>query len=184
MTRRSGVGPAVVLEVHREPGPPRLTVVVRDGQRVADLEVGADHRGGSLVHADGWCWQVAHPPGSGEWWLSNGDGAVVATATRHAPVGERFEVELADGTRYLVTPVGRWWTRRWRVRDEGDRAVLEVNQRRVTRPVHDVVQRAGDLPGELVWVVAWLLAERLSRGQARTRRPRWGISTDWGGEPR
>jgi hypothetical protein len=63
-----------------------------------------------------------------------------------------------------------------------DREVLEVVQRPVMRPVHDLVPRSGDLPRELAWVVAWLLAERLSRGQATTRRSRWGISTAWGGE--
>jgi hypothetical protein len=170
------------LELHREAGPPRLTVVVRDGTRIADLEVSGDHSGGTLRHEDGWCWRVEHPPGSGEWWLRDDHGQLVATAARHAPVEERCEVELTDAGCFAVVPTGRWWTRRWSVRDVDERVVLEVVQRPVTRPVHDVLLRSGDLPSELVWVVSWLLAERLSRGQATTRRARWGISNAWGGE--
>ncbi|MFO7864192.1 MAG: hypothetical protein R6U85_09350, partial [Salinivirgaceae bacterium] len=131
-------------------------MVVRDGTRIADLEVAGDHSGGVLRHEDGWRWVVEHPPGSGEWWLRDGDGRLVATAARHAPVGERCEVELTEVGRFVVVPTGRWWTRRWSVRDTGERVVLEVVQRPVTRPVHDVVLRSGDLPTELVWVVAWL----------------------------
>jgi len=180
--RRLRAGRAGALEVHRESGPPRLTVVVRGGEHVADLEVAADHSGGAVRHADGWRWTVEHPPGSGEWWLRDEHGHLVATAARHAPVGERFEVELDEGGRFAVVPTGRWRTRRWTVRDAAERDVLEVVQRPVTRPIHDLVVRSGDLPPDLAWVVAWLLAERLSRGQATTRRSRWGISTAWGGE--
>lgn len=172
---------SVALEVHREPGPPRLTVVVRDGRRLADVEVAPDHHSGTIRHEEGWTWQIEHPPGSGEWWVRDGDRSV-ATAARHAPVGERGVVVLADGSRFAVVPTGRFWTRRWSVRDAGERVLLEVTQRPVTRPVHDLRIRSGDLPRELSWVVVWLLAERLSRGQATTRRSRWGISTAWGGE--
>lgn len=181
---RTARGPAAIgFELHREPGPPRLTVVVRDGRRVADIEVTAGRTGGRIRHEDGWEWRIEHPPGSEEWWLRDEAERLVATAARHAPVGERCDLALADGDRYTIVPVGRWWTRRWSVRDAADREVLEVVQRRVTRPVHDLAPRSGDLPRELAWVVAWLLAERLSRGQATTRRSRWGISTAWGGEP-
>lgn len=182
MSRRIRAVRPGAIEVHREPGPPRLTVVVRDGARIADLEVSSDHAGGAVRHENGWRWRIEHPPGSGEWWLRDDQGGLVATAARHAPVGERCEVELADGGCFTVVPTGRWWIRRWSVRDEDERVVLEVVQRSVTRPVHDLVLRSGDLPPELAWVVAWLLAERLSRGQATTRRSRWGISSAWGGE--
>jgi hypothetical protein len=182
VSRRSRAGRAGALEVHREPGPPRQTVVVQDAKRVADLEVGAGQTGGRLRHEDGWRWRIEHPPGSGEWWIRDEADRLVATATRAAPIGERRAIELADGGRFVVVPTGRWWTRRWSVRDADDRVVLEVAQRPLTRPVHDLTLRSGDLPPALAWVVAWLLAERLSRGQATTRRSRWGISTAWGGE--
>jgi hypothetical protein len=182
VSRRSRAGKAAGLEVHREPGPPRLTVVVRDGQRIAELEVAADHSGGRIRHEDGWRWHIEHPPGSGEWWVRDEAGRTIASVARHAPVGERCDVELTDGGRFVVVPDGRWWTRSWSVRDPADRVVLEVVQRPVTRPVHDLHGRSGDLPQVLPWVIAWLLAERLSRGQATTRRTRWGISTAWGGE--
>ncbi|MFP4148538.1 MAG: hypothetical protein ACLFUG_06885 [Nitriliruptoraceae bacterium] len=183
MSASAGPARRVVLEVHREAGPPRLTVIVRDGRHVADVEVAPDHGSGSIRHEDGWSWRIEHPPGSGEWWLADGDRPV-ATAARHAPVGERFALELAGGGRFVVVPTGRWWTRRWSVHDDEERVVLEVRQRPLTRPVHDLVLRSGDLPPELPWVVAWVLAERLSRRQATTRRSRWGISTAWGGEGR
>jgi hypothetical protein len=182
VSRRAGAAPAAALEVHREPGPPRQTVVVRAGHRVADLEVAAGHTGGRLRHEDGWRWRIEHPPGSGEWWVRDELDRLVATAAQHAPIGGRWAVELSDGGRFVVVPTGRWWTRRWSVRDPDQRVVLEVLQRPLTRPVHDLVLRSGDLPPALPWVVAWLLAERLSRGQASTRRSRWGISTAWGGE--
>ncbi len=151
-----------------------MTVVVHDGRRVCDLEVAADHASGTIRHLDGWARQVNHPPASGEWWVADEDGGERATITRDGPLGERYDIEVA-GARHRIEPVGRrWWRRRWSVRDAADREVLTATQRLATRPVHDLEPRAGDLPEDLVWVVAWLLAERLSRGQSTTRRPRWG----------
>ncbi len=171
--RRARAG---VLEVHREAGPPRLTVVVHDGRRVCDLEVAVDHTGGAIHHAQGWTWQVDHPPASGEWWMVDDDTTPRATITRHRPIGEHFHLEMGDRA-FDVTPVGRWWRRRWAVSDRDERTVLEVVQRPLTRPVHDLHVRSGDLPAELAFVVAWLLAARTSRGLSPTRRPRWGVPT-------
>ena len=165
-----------VLEVHREIGPPRSTVVVHDGQRVCDLDVAVEHDGGAVRHADGWGLQVSHPPASGEWWVVDGGGMPCATVTRNSPVGERFHIDVAGET-FDVAPVGRWWRRRWSVFDVDEHTVIEVHQRLLTRPVHDVSVRSGDLPVALVWVVAWLLAERTTRGLATTRHPRWGAPT-------
>ena len=174
MNRRRSGSTATLLEIHREPGPPRMTVVVHDGLRVCDLEVATGHAGGTIHHLDGWQRRISHPPASGEWWVADDTGAPRATVTRTAPLGERYDVEVA-GAHHRIEPVGRrWWRRRWSVRDADGREVLTVTQRLFTRPVHDLEPRAGDLPEDLVWVVAWLLAERLSRGQAATRRPRWG----------
>lgn len=168
--RRARTG---VLEIHREAGPPRLTVVVHDGRRVCDLEVAVDGAGGAIRHADGWSVDVTHPPASGEWWLVDDEDRPCATITRNSPVGERFHLELA-GTAFDVAPVGRWWRRRWAVCDAEERTVVEVAQRLLARPVHDLHVRSGDLPAELAFVVAWLLAERTSRGLNPTRRPRFG----------
>lgn len=162
-----------VLEIHREAGPPRLTVVVHDGQRVCDLEVAVDRSGGAIRHVDRWGLDVSPPPASGEWWLVDDEGRPRATVTRNSPVGERFRLDVA-GTCFDVAPVGRWWRRRWAVCDTEERTVVEVVQRAFTRPVHDLHVRSGDLPAELAFVVAWLLAERTSRGLSPTRRPRYG----------
>jgi hypothetical protein len=165
-----------ILEIHREAGPPRLTVVVHDGRRVCDLEVAVDGSGGAIRHVDGWGLQVNHPPASGEWWLVDGDGRPRATINRNRPVGERFHLEVGDAG-FDLAPVGRWWRRRWAVCDTEERSVVEVVQRLLTRPVHDLHVRSGDLPPELAFVVAWLLAERTSRGLNPTRRPRYGAAT-------
>lgn len=164
-----------VLEIHGEAGPPRMTMVVHDGRRVCDLEVDDDRTGGAICHIDGWELHVIHPPASAEWWLADGDGDIRASVTRNGPVGERFHVEVA-GAAYDVAPVGRWWRRRWAVCDPEERTVIEVVQRLLTRPVHDLRVRSGDLPAELSFVVAWLLAERTGRGVGPTRRPRYGAS--------
>ncbi len=162
------------LEIHREAGPPRLTMVVHGGQRVCDLEVAVDHSGGAIRHVEGWGWRVSHPPASGEWWLVDDDGSPRAIIARNSPVGERFHLELGDSA-FDVAPVGRWWRRRWAVCDGEERTVLEVVQRPLTRPIHDLHLRSGDLPAELAFVVAWLLAARTTRGLSPTRRPRWGV---------
>lgn len=172
---RGNGGRAGVLEVHRETGPPRSTVVVHDGQRVCDLEVAVANDGGAIRHADGWGLRVTHPPASGEWWLADDHGVARAIVTRNSPVGERFRIEVA-GQIFDVAPVGRWWRRRWAVLDAEERTVIEASQRLLTRPVHDLRVRSGDLPAELIWVVAWLLAERTTTGLASTRRPRWGAT--------
>jgi hypothetical protein len=169
---RGRSGRSAILEVHREPGPPRLTVVVHNGQRVCDLEVAVGRDGGAIRHVDDWILRVSHPPASGEWWLTDAAGALRATVSRNSPVGERFHIEVA-GESFDVAPVARWWRRRWSVCDAEERTVVEARQRLFTRPVHDVWVRSGDLPPELVWVVAWLLAERTTRGLSPTRRPRW-----------
>ena len=154
-----------------------MTVVVHNGHRVCDLEVSTEHAGGRICHLDGWGRAVTHPPASGEWWFVDDLGVDRAIVTRSSALGERYDLDVA-GTKLRVEPVGRrWWRRQWSVRDADDREVVTVTQRLFTRPVHDVEPRAGDLPEDLVWVVAWLLAERLSRGQSVTRRPRWGTPT-------
>ncbi len=154
-----------------------MTVVVHDGRRVCDLEVATDHTGGTIRHLDGWTRRVLQPPASGQWWVLDAAGTERGVVTRTASLGERFDLEVA-GDRHRIEPVGRrWWRRRWSVRDADDREVLTATQRLLTRPVHDLEPRAGDLPGDLVWVVAWLLAERCSRGQSATRHPRWGTPT-------
>jgi hypothetical protein len=165
-----------VLEIHREAGPPRLTVVVHDGARVCDLEVAVDRSGGEIRHMEGWAFRVDHPPASGEWWLVDDDGRPQATVSRNSPVGERFHLELG-GVPFDVASVGRWWRRRWVVYDAEERTVVEVVQRLLVRPVHDLHVRSGDLPPELAFVVAWLLAQRTSRGLTSTRRPRYGAAT-------
>lgn len=162
-----------VLEIHREAGPPRLTMVVHDGRRVCDLEVSIDGASGAIRHVDGWALRVSHPPASGEWWVTDREDRSCATVTRNSPVGERFRLELADAT-FDIAPVGRWWRRRWVVCDTEGRTVVEVVQRLFTRPVHDLHLRSGDLPRELAFVVAWLLAARTTRGLRPTRRPRFG----------
>jgi len=166
----------VVLEIHREAGPPRLTMVVHDGRRVCDLEVSIDGASGAIRHVDGWVVRVSHPPASGEWWLTDAEDRPCATVTRSSPVGERFRLELGAEA-FDVAPVGRWWRRRWVVCDADGRTVVEVVQRLLTRPVHDLHLRSGDLPGELAFVVAWLLAARMTRGLRPTRRPRYGSPT-------
>ena len=162
------------LEVHREAGPPRLTIVVHGGQRVCELEVATDRGSGVIRHVDRWQLSVAHPPASGEWWLLDADGAARCTVTRTTPFGERFHIQI-EGAEFHVVPMGRWWRRRWWVCDAEERTVLEVRQRLFTRPIHDLAIRSGDLPADLCWVVAWLIAERTTRELAATRRPRYWV---------
>jgi hypothetical protein len=165
-----------VLEIHREAGPPRLTVVVHDGATRLRPRGGRRRSGGAIRHVEGWALQVNHPPASGEWWLVDDDGRPRATVSRNRPVGERFHLEVG-GVGFDLASVGRWWRRRWAVCDGEERPVVEVVQRLLTRPVHDLHVRSGDLPSELAFVVAWLLAERTSRGLSPTRRPRYGAAT-------
>ncbi len=150
-----------------------MTVVVHAGRRVCDLEVSVAGSSGTIRHLDGWRREVTHPPASGQWWIADERGAERAIASRAGLVGERYVLQVAGSTYHVLPQARRWWRRRWTVRDADDRALLEVVQRLFTRPVHDLIPRAGDLPEDLPWVVAWLLAERLSRGQSDTRRPRW-----------
>ena len=173
MNRRRGTEPSTVLEIHREPGPPRSTIVVHDGYRVCDLEVAVDGSRGTIRHLDGWRREITHPPASGEWWVADARGTERAIVSRVGMLGEQYDLTVGGGVYRIRPRRHRWVRRRWSVRDADDREVLELVQRLFTRPVHDLTPRAGDLPEDLAWVVAWLLAERLSRGQSDTRRQRW-----------
>ena len=142
------------------------------GRRVAVLEVLADRGAGSVQLADRSGFRLERPPGAGEWWVTDPDGREVGTLARHSPIGERFRMRL-DDLDLEVVPVGSLWRRRWEVQDHERRALVEVVQRRWSRPVHDVVVRAGDLPRALPLLVAWTLALATNPPVAVTRRPRW-----------
>jgi len=146
--------------------------VLARGRRVAVLEVLADVGVGSVQRADRSGYRLERPPGAGEWWVAEPDGREVGTLTRCSALGERFRMSL-DGLDVEVVPVGSVWRRRWEVQDHERRALVEVVQRRWSRPVHEVNIRAGDLPRALPLVVAWTLALATSPPPAVTRRPRW-----------
>ncbi|MEX2549254.1 MAG: hypothetical protein WD638_03425 [Nitriliruptoraceae bacterium] len=161
-----------VFEVHRGPGPPRLTAVLLAGRLVCELEVGGGGTQGSARLRGGREWSLTHPPGSGEWWVLDPDAHVIGTITRRHALGDAARIACGEEVFDLV-PVGGWWRRRWEVRDQERHVVVTVTQRVLTRPIHDLRLRVGDLPAALPWVVAWWLAARTSRGVATTRRPRW-----------
>jgi hypothetical protein len=169
-TTRTGL--ADVLEVNHALGPPRVTAVLLAGQLVCELEVGQGASEGVTRLRDGRKWSVTHPPGSGEWWVLDGEDHVTATITRCGVLGARARISCGEDA-FDVVPVGGWSRRRWEVRDRQGHVVLAVTQRVFTRPVHDLRIRVGDLPVELPWLVAWWLAARTSRDLATTRRPRW-----------
>ncbi len=160
------------MEVHSAPGPPRTHIVVGAGHRIATLEVQAHRDRGHVELADRTRWTLERPPGAGEGWASDASGRHLATLTRHGPVREHFGVRLGD-LDLEVVPVGPLWQRRWEVRDPGQRALLEVRQRWLARPVHDVQVRSGDLPPELPLLIAWTVALAVGPRISETRRPRW-----------
>jgi hypothetical protein len=164
--------------------------VLARGHRVAVLDVGLGDDTGTIDLADRTRFILERPPGSGEWWVTDASGGEVATLRRYAPLGERFTIRVAaapsragfaDGpsaerraaTGFEITASGRPWRRRWEVRDEQDRGLIEVAQRRCARSVHDLHVRAGDLPTPLPLLVAWLLASVSHPPLSATRRSRW-----------
>ena len=163
------------MEVHSAPGPPRTHVVMARGLRVATLEVQAHRDRGHIDLARRTRWTLERPPGGGEWWASDEHGRHLATLARHAPVAERFALRLGD-LDLDVVPVGPLWQRRWDVRDQQGRALVEVRQRRLARPVHDVLVRSGDLPPGLSLLVAWTVGLAVAPPISETRRPRWSTA--------
>lgn len=151
-----------------------MNVAVVGGRRVAELEVCPGRRTGSIRQPDHTIWVLEHPPGSAEWWVSDAAGGPVATLERPAVFGERFRVHL-DGCAYRTSPRGSAWRRRWSILDEQDRELLEIVQRPLSRPVHDLYVRSGDVPPELPLLCAWLLSLATSAPMPDTRRPRWTV---------
>ncbi len=162
------------MEIHRAPGPPRMNVAVVGGVRVAELEVCPGRRTGSIWQADRTTWRLEQPPGSAEWWVNDAAGGPIATLERPAVFGERFWVHL-DGCSYRIRPQSNAWRRRWSVLDEQDRELLEIVQRPLSRPVHDLRVRSGDVPRELSLLSAWLLSLVTSAPMPDTRHPRWTV---------
>jgi hypothetical protein len=156
------------------------------------LDVGLGNDSGTIELADRTRFILERPPGSAEWWVSDEDGDDVATVWRCTPLGERFTIRLwpagPDGgshragadrlepTGFQIAASGRPWRRRWDVRDQQGRGVIEVIQRRCARCVHDLHIRSGDLPAPLPLLVAWLLASVSHPPLSATRRERWTTS--------
>ena len=160
------------MEVHSAPGPPRTHIVIAGGRRIAVLEV-QPHRGqGHIERADHTRWSLERPPGGGEWWVADQQGRYLATLWRHTLVAEHFALQLLE-LHLEVVSVGPLWQRRWEVRDPRARTLIEVCQRRLARPVHDVTVRSGDLPRELPLLVAWTVALAAGPPISETRRSRW-----------
>lgn len=178
------------MQVDSAPGPPRTSIVLARGHRVAVLDVGLGNDTGAIDLADRTRFTLERPPGSSEWWVTDTDGREVATLRRCTLIGERFAIRLepvcsgspqgradqVDPTGFEVTASGRPWRRRWEVRDEVGRGLIEVVQRRCARSVHDLYPRAGDLPAQLPLFVAWLLASVSHPPLTATRRGRWTTS--------
>ena len=163
------------MEVHSAPGPPRTSIVMDRGRRVAVLEVRPDRGAGSIELADRSRYVLERLPcgdRAGAWWVTGPDGREVGSLVPRAPIGERFLVRLTD-LELEVVPVGSIWRRRWDVVDVERRAIVEVVQRPWSRPVHDVDIRAGDVPFGLSLLVAWTLALATTPPVAATRHPRW-----------
>lgn len=163
------------VEIHRAPGPPRTTIVLVGGTRIAVLEVGPGRDSGAVHHANRRQWTVQRPPGATEWWVADDDGAPLATVGRRTLVRERFTIGLGEQTLELV-PIGTPWRRHWSVVDQADREVMELLQRPLSRTVHDLMARSGDLPPESPLLVAWVLAMATSDRLAEPRRPRWTVT--------
>jgi hypothetical protein len=176
------------MQVDSAPGPPRTSIVLARGHRVAVLDVGLGNDTGAIDLADHTRFTLERPPGSSEWWVTDRDGREVATLRRCTLIGERFAIRLEparsgrsswgradqpEATGFEVVASGRPWRRRWEVRDAEGRGLIEVVQRRCARSVHDLHTRAGDLPAHLPMFVAWLLASVSHAPLSATRRSRW-----------
>lgn len=147
-----------MLEIHAAPGPPRLQSVVHEGRRLAELEVVVGGSAGA-VRWPGRAWTVQGGTTPGSWHVRDGD-TPVAALWRPVPLAERFHLRLdrEQGAAFEVRPTGGLARRRWAVLDERGRCQLEVVQRLLARPVHDLRLRSGDVPTDLAMLVAWLLA--------------------------
>lgn len=160
------------MEVHTAPGPPRTSIVLAGGRRLAVLEVGSHRETGTIVLTDGSRYELERPPGTAEWWFHGPGLRATGTLLRSRPLTEHFRIYL-DGLDLEVTRVDRGWRRRWDVVDGEHRTLVQVVQRRLARPVHDVQVRSGDLPPALPWVVAWTVALVAAPPVVPTRRPPW-----------
>lgn len=149
-----------------------MNVVVVAGERIAVLEVSPDRGTGAVMHADRTTWAIERLPGAGEWWVRDADGAELAMVARTTLVRERFLLHLRDEP-VEVRRVSSAWRRRWSVVDGVGRELLEVTQRPLTRSVHDLRRRSGDVPAELPLVVGWVLALATSDPMPAVRRRVW-----------
>jgi hypothetical protein len=151
-----------------------MNIAVVGGVRVAKLEVCRGRRAGSVEHADRTRWTFEQPPGVAEWWVSNADGSPLATLRRVGLLGERFLGRLGDAD-FQVVPRSSVWRRRWSIVDDQRRELLEIVQRPLSRPVHDLYGRSGDIPADLPLLAAWLVGLATSAPMPETRRPRWTV---------
>jgi hypothetical protein len=158
------------VEIHGAPGPPRTSIVLVGAQRIAVLEVGPGRESGAVHLANRTRWQVRRLPGASEWWLSDDAGDVFGTIVRTTLLRERFTLELGSD-RLDVLPTSKPWRRHWSVLDAEGREIMELLQRPLSRTVHDLFTRSGDLPRELPLMVAWVAALATSDPLVQTRRP-------------
>jgi len=162
------------VEIHRAPGPPRTNIVISGGRRIAVLEVSGTRDRGAVHHADRTRWSLQRPPGATEWWIVDDAGEPLGTLARTNLVRERFTLEIA-GTNVTLVPLSKPWQRRWSVVDAADRELIEVVQRPLSRTVHDLLLRSGDVPAELPLAVAWTVALATSIRISEVRGARWSL---------
>lgn len=162
------------MEIHRAPGPPRTNIVISDGRRIAVLEVDGPRERGAVHHPDRTRWNLHRPPGASEWWIVDDLDQPLGTLARTNLVRERFTLEIA-GTEARIVPLSSPWQRRWSVVDDADRQIIEVIQRPLSRTVHDLLLRSGDVPAELPLAVAWTVALATSTRVSASRRTRWSL---------
>jgi hypothetical protein len=162
------------VEIHRAPGPPRTNIVISGGRRIAVLEVDGTRERGAVHHADRTRWSLQRPPGASEWWIADDLDQPLGTLARTNLVRERFTLEIA-GAEVRIVPVSSPWQRRWSVVDGGDRQIIEVIQRPLSRTVHDLLLRSGDVPAELPLAVAWTVALATSTRISASHRTRWSL---------
>jgi hypothetical protein len=162
------------VEIHRAPGPPRTSIVISEGHRIAVLEVDGSREYGAVHHADRTRWTFQRPPGASEWWVGDDAGIPLGTIARTTLVREHFTVDIA-GTTVQVVPLSKPWRRRWSVIDAAEHEVIEVVQRPFSRTVHDLMLRSGDVPAELPLAVAWTVALATSTRVTAASRSRWSL---------
>jgi hypothetical protein len=146
--------------------------VISDGRRIAVLEVDGNRDRGAVHHADRTRWTFQRPPGASEWWIADDHGEPMGTVARTNLLRERFTLEVGDAAVRIV-PVSKPWQRRWSVVDAAGREIIEVVQRPLSRTVHDLFLRSGDVQAELPLVVAWTIALTTSVRIPETRRRSW-----------